>query len=166
MGTEFLPDARQFAELVNLFDCEESVYQPTERWKALSEQAAAEQNGDPLLEIIKELNRVRYERATGAETQNGHPLGRVGATHTARIMAARCEITEVAHSEDVVGYPCSNKASEKCTDCGTCLCDAHAEHCDICNQTFCATCLVFHNGEQHQKKPAAVDDSRKHRRSA
>ena len=134
------------------------MYQPTERWKALCEQAAAEQNGDPLLEIISELNRVRYERATGPETQNGHPPGRVSAKHTARIMAARCEITEVAHPEDVVGYPCSNDASEKCTDCGTRLCDAHTEHCDLCNQTFCATCLAFHIREQHQKKPAAVGE--------
>ena len=49
------------------FDWEDVVYQPTERWKALCEQAATEQDGDRLLEIINELNEVLEERATGRE---------------------------------------------------------------------------------------------------
>lgn len=44
------------------------MYQPRERWKTLCEQAAAEQDGVRLLEIINELNRVLDERATGPET--------------------------------------------------------------------------------------------------
>ena len=53
------------------------MYQPTERWKALCEQAATEQDGVRLLEIINELNRVLDERAAGAETHNEHPPRRV-----------------------------------------------------------------------------------------
>lgn len=49
------------------------MYQPRERWKALCEQAAAEQDGVRLLEIINELNRVLDEGAT----PNGHPSRRV-----------------------------------------------------------------------------------------
>jgi len=45
------------------------MYQPTERWKVLCEQAAAEQDGARLLEIINELNRVLDGRATGPETK-------------------------------------------------------------------------------------------------
>ena len=41
--------------------------QPAERWKALCEQAATEQDGDRLLEIINELNEVLEERATGRD---------------------------------------------------------------------------------------------------
>jgi len=50
------------------------VYQPTETWKALCEQAAAEQDGVRLLEIINELNRVLDETATGPVTKWKPPL--------------------------------------------------------------------------------------------
>jgi len=64
-----------------------NVYQPTERWKALCEQAAAEPDGVRLLEIINELNRALEERATGPEIQDGHPSGCKSST-------------ELAHSEN------------------------------------------------------------------
>ena len=69
-------------------------------------------------------------------------------------MAPNCEITEVAHVEDAVGYPCSNEALARCSDCGAHLCDAHVESCNLCSETFCATCLAFHNRANHQKKDA------------
>ena len=72
-----------------------------------------------------------------------------------------CGIVEVAKFEDTVGYPCNTDAVAKCFDCGTHLCDAHTGHCDLCNETFCATCLAFHNREQHLKKPAAVDEKQR-----
>lgn len=38
-------------------------YQPvTERWKTLCEQAAAEQDGERLLEIIQELNKALTQK--------------------------------------------------------------------------------------------------------
>ena len=69
----------------------------------------------------------------------------------------QCGVIEVRHSEDVVGYPCNGEAVTECFDCGIPVCDAHAETCALCSQTFCTTCIGFHNAEQHQKKPAAVD---------
>ncbi len=40
-------------------------YEPvTERWKALCEQAATEQDGERLLAIIQELNRVLNQRGS------------------------------------------------------------------------------------------------------
>jgi len=44
-------------------------YQPIERWRALCEQAASEQDGVRLLEIINELNRVLDEKTIGSEAQ-------------------------------------------------------------------------------------------------
>lgn len=50
------------------------MYQPTERWKALCEQAAVEQDSARLLEIINELNRVLDDRAKGTRQQEGTNL--------------------------------------------------------------------------------------------
>jgi len=77
----------------------------------------------------------------------------------------QCEIIEAAHIEDAIGYHCSNDSVAKCLDCGITVCDAHAESCGFCDATFCATCLAFHNREQHQKKPARAP-MRQRRKSA
>jgi len=76
----------------------------------------------------------------------------------------QCGIAEAAHIEDAIGYPCSNDSVAKCLDCGIPVCDAHAESCGSCDETFCITCLAFHNREQHQKKPATAKE--RHRKSA
>jgi len=76
----------------------------------------------------------------------------------------QCGIVEAANIEDTVGDACNSDAVTKCFDCGTQLCDEHAEHCDLCNEAFCATCLAFHNREHHLKKP--VPAQQRHRKSA
>jgi hypothetical protein len=65
---------------------------------------------------------------------------------------------EVAHAH---GCPCCTDAVAGCFDCGIALCDAHAEDCAVCNETFCATCLALHNRDQHQKKPATAPDRKR-----
>ena len=45
------------------------MYQP-ERWRVLCEQAAAEQDGARLLEIINELDRVLDEKSHRTRNQN------------------------------------------------------------------------------------------------
>jgi hypothetical protein len=65
-----------------------------------------------------------------------------------------CGILEVAHVEDAAGYPCGRDASSICLDCGTHLCDAPAENCEVCSEVFCATCLVFHSRANHRKNDA------------
>ena len=45
------------------------MYQPTERWRVLCEQATAEQDGVRLLEIINELNRVLDEKSHRTRNQ-------------------------------------------------------------------------------------------------
>jgi predicted sulfurtransferase len=70
----------------------------------------------------------------------------------------QCGIIEVRHLDDALGYACSSDAIAKCFDCGIPVCDAHAESCDLCSETFCSSCLTFHNREQHQKKPTAWAD--------
>ena len=78
----------------------------------------------------------------------------------------RCGIIEARHSEDVVGYPCDRDAVANCIDCDVTVCDGHAGRRALCNETFCTTCLAFHSIVLHQKKPAAVGNQRKQRRSA
>ena len=77
----------------------------------------------------------------------------------------RCEIVEVAHVEDATGYPCDNETSKRCFDCGSHLCDEHAENCDICEEVFCSICLAFHS-KGHQKKPALGVAERQRQKSA
>ena len=93
------------------------------------------------------------------------PFVRHEAEYNPEVMPVQCKIIEVANIEDATGYPCASEASERCSDCGTPLCDAHGETCASCGGVFCATCLAFHNREQHQKKSARVPE-RKRRKSA
>ena len=86
--------------------------------------------------------------------------------YNAEIMAVHCGTTEVALQKKMWSDTLEQGCFRKSAVIAVLLCDAHAEHCDLCNQTFCATCLAFHHREQHQKKPAAVDKRRKHWRSA
>ena len=86
-------------------------------------------------------------------------------TEECRMRNHVCGIVEVADLEEPVAYTCNSDAVAICFDCCTHLCDAHAGHCDLCNEVFCATCLAFHNREQHLKKPARVP-VRQRRKSA
>jgi len=63
-----------------------------------------------------------------------------------------CEIIEVS---DARVYPCGWDAIGKCSDCGTCICDEHAQNCGHCNQLFCLTCLSFHERAIPTKKPGS-----------
>lgn len=79
-------------------------------------------------------------------------------------MLTVCEITEVAHVEDAIGYPCGRGASGRCCDCGAHLCDAHSESCTVCTDLFCETCYSFHARAYHQKKTSTPE--REYRKSA
>ena len=78
----------------------------------------------------------------------------------------QCEIVEVCNVEDATGYRCGEDASQRCSDCGSHLCDTHGETCAACDAVFCATFLAFHNRGRHEKKPAASPDKRQRRKSA
>ena len=66
----------------------------------------------------------------------------------------QCEIVEVSSVADAVGYPCGNDASQRCCDCDSHVCDAHAESCESGGEVFCATSLSFHKVTYHKKKSA------------
>jgi hypothetical protein len=68
-----------------------------------------------------------------------------------------CEIIEVAHVADALGYPCGKDELGECSDCGTHICHEHVEKCSVCSQLFCLTCLSFHETAVHVKKPAYAD---------
>jgi hypothetical protein len=64
-----------------------------------------------------------------------------------------CEIVLVRHLEDAMGYPCGAAAGEECSECGTPVCGLHAESCDLCGQSLCASCFFRHVEEPHHKRP-------------
>jgi hypothetical protein len=68
---------------------------------------------------------------------------------------AYCGVVEVRSLEDALGATCGGPATAPCSDCGTALCAGHAERCELCNKTFCPSCLSFHQGEH--PKPAVAD---------
>ena len=71
-------------------------------------------------------------------------------------MPVRCEIVEVRHLADTVGYLCGKPAAQWCYDCGASLCEAHRDPCEFCQQVFCSVCLSFHLNEAHVKPPKAI----------
>jgi hypothetical protein len=73
-----------------------------------------------------------------------------------------CGVVEVRGAQDVLGTACGHPAKTLCYDCGTSLCLAHAERCDLCKETFCPTCLSFHQSEHPM--PAQRDQHGKRKR--
>src|SRR5437879_1477845 len=65
-------------------------------------------------------------------------------------MPKSCEVVEMQNSADTVGYPCSRTANTQCSDCGSELCESHAESCSACRSVFCPSCFLFHKA-QHSK---------------
>src|SRR5437667_7434387 len=75
-----------------------------------------------------------------------------------------CEVVEVRNSADPVGLACLKTASKECSDCGSELCEFHAETCAMCRAVFCPTCLSLH---QEHPKPASADrEQQRERKSA
>ena len=66
-----------------------------------------------------------------------------------------CGVVEVRSLEDALGATCARSATAQCSDCGTALCDAHAERCELCSETFCPGCVSFHRTEH--PRPAQSD---------
>ena len=66
-----------------------------------------------------------------------------------------CGVVEVRGVQDELGTACGRSAKTLCYDCGTSLCSTHAEQCDLCSETFCPSCLSFHQSEH--SKPAQRD---------
>jgi hypothetical protein len=66
-----------------------------------------------------------------------------------------CGVVEVRSLEDALGATCGRSAEGKCSDCGTSLCSAHTERCQLCSEAFCQSCLSFHQSDH--PKPAERD---------
>src|SRR5207245_7272012 len=54
-----------------------------------------------------------------------------------------CEVGEIRHSADAVGYSCPRTASTQCSDCGSELCESHTQTCDGCRSVFCPALLFL-----------------------
>ena len=61
-----------------------------------------------------------------------------------------CGVIEVRSLEDALGATCARPAKAVCSDCGVAVCMIHTDRCDLCRQTFCPSCLSFHQA-QHAK---------------
>jgi len=70
-----------------------------------------------------------------------------------------CGVVEMRGVHDQQGIACGRSASTLCYDCGTSLCAAHVTRCQLCGQTFCESCLSFHQSEHN--KPAQSDQALK-----
>jgi hypothetical protein len=68
-----------------------------------------------------------------------------------------CEIVMVRGVEDADGYECGLTAVTAC-DCGAKLCDLHYESCDLCRETYCSMCLLFHMDQPHAKPSACMNE--------
>jgi hypothetical protein len=76
-----------------------------------------------------------------------------------------CGIVEVGSLEDALGATCGRSAGAACSDCGTSLCSAHTERCELCGEDFCEPCLSFHQRE-HPKLAHKEQRATDRRRSA
>jgi hypothetical protein len=81
-------------------------------------------------------------------------------------MPGYCEIIEVAHITEALGYPCGKDELGECADCGTRVCDEHAEKCFECRELFCLACLSFHEAAQVKKPALAHSHEQPSRRRA
>jgi hypothetical protein len=68
-----------------------------------------------------------------------------------------CGVIAVRGLVDELGNPCGRSARTLCWDCGTSLCSQHAERCSLCGETFCQSCLSFHQSEHI--KPVQSDQT-------
>jgi hypothetical protein len=77
-----------------------------------------------------------------------------------------CEIVMVRGVEDANGYPCGGTSVAECCDCGAKLCDLHFAECDLCHETYCSMCFLFHMDQPHAKTNEAVTKDASERRIA
>ena len=86
-------------------------------------------------------------RIASTPTHAGHPV--VSSTSA----VSYCEVRGL---NDAPAVPCGHSAKAKCSNCGTLLCSAHTEPCELCGRFFCQFCLSFHQSEH--PKPAQRDE--------
>ena len=86
-----------------------------------------------------------------------HPNGRIyQSSVTGTKAVSDCEIVMVRGVEDANGYPCGRTSAAECCDCRAKLCDLHFEECDLCHETYCSMCFLFHMDQPHAKTNEAV----------
>ncbi len=77
-----------------------------------------------------------------------------------------CELILVTSAADPDGYPCGREAEFTCSDCGTAVCDLHAEECEACRLFFCGACMSSHLDEPHAKPSTSVGETLPQRKRA
>jgi hypothetical protein len=63
-------------------------------------------------------------------------------------------------------YACGAPCAESCAECGSAVCQLHAEECDRCQSILCSSCYDQHVGRAHTKTVQSARGSRKSRRLA
>lgn len=77
-----------------------------------------------------------------------------------------CEIMLAAGRDTASSYPCGCASIAACTECGSNVCDLHAEQCDVCHGILCGSCYDLHVGKSHGKPVQPVRENRTRRRLA
>jgi hypothetical protein len=49
-------------------------------------------------------------------------------------------------------------AIDACCDCGVSVCDLHAEFCDLCHETYCSMCFLFHMDQPPREDERGRDE--------
>jgi len=76
-----------------------------------------------------------------------------------------CGVVEVRSLEDALGATCGRSAESQCSDCETLLCSFHSQRCELCAETFCPSCLSFHQSD-HPKPADREERGQQKRKSA
>jgi hypothetical protein len=95
-------------------------------------------------------------RIASTPTHAGHPVVSSASA------VSYCEVRDL---NDAPAVPCGHSANAKCSNCGTLLCSAHTERCELCGRFFCQFCLSFHQSEHPKPSPARRAHSREAKES-
>jgi predicted sulfurtransferase len=63
-------------------------------------------------------------------------------------------------------YACGGPSAGSCRECGSDLCQLHAEECDVCHLILCGSCYDQHVGKAHSKTVQSARGPLKIRRLA
>jgi len=72
-----------------------------------------------------------------------------------------CEVRQFRNVEDQWGEVCGRTSVGGCDECGTSVCEQHAERCRTCSVTLCSSCMELHAQEHVAKRPQRAHPLRK-----
>jgi hypothetical protein len=133
---------------------------------SVSEGQGTENCLDQWAETAQDLHNCVGQHSRGSEG----PLGKVKKAAKDGLSRSTmdyflCGVVEFRGLPDALGTACGRFAGTLCYDCGTSLCVNHTQHCELCRENFCPSCLSFHLNE-HSKPAERQQRTQRTRRTA